>query len=228
MTTTPATTTRLQPSDPGYRGQADYTPGFLALYDKLVLGVFNRLVWGCPTAEILGLYEEQVAGEHLDAGPGTGWYLDHCMFAEPPRTITLLDANPDVLEFAARRLARFEPRVHQANLLRPIDLEPESFDSIALTHVLHCLPGTITQKSAVLGNLSLLLRPGGCIFGSTILNGGVPHTAASRALLRFLNQRGVFGNFDDDREALEHALGSRFAEHEIRVCGSVALFVARV
>ena len=228
MTTTSTPTRRLQPSDPGYRGQADYTPGFLALYDKLVLGVFNRLVWRCPTAEILGLYQEHVGGDHLDAGPGTGWYLDNCTFAEPPQTITLVDANPDVLEFAARRLARFEPRIHQANLLRPILLEPKSFDSIALTHVLHCLPGTITRKGAVLGNLSLLLRPGGCIFGSTILNGDVPHTPASRALLRFLNERGVFGNCDDDLPALEHVLGSRFAEHEIRVCGSVALFVARV
>jgi SAM-dependent methyltransferase len=228
MTTT-TTPRRLEPTDPGYRGQADYTPGFLAVYDALVLGVFNRLVWRCPTAEILGLYEEHVAGDHLDAGPGTGWYLDHCVFAEPPRTITLLDANPDVLSFAARRLARYGPRVHQANLLRPqVGLEPGSFDSIALTHVLHCLPGTITQKSAVLRHLSILLRPGGCIFGSTILNDGVPHTPASRALLRFLNERGVFGNCDDDLVALAHALGSRFAEHQIRVCGSVALFVARV
>lgn len=227
MTST-TTTQRLEPSDPGYRGQADYTPGFLAVYDSLVLGVFNRLVWRCPTTEILGLYKDHVAGDHLDVGPGTGWYLDHCTFSEQPRTITLLDANPHVLEFAARRLVRFEPRVHQANLLKPIDLEPETFDSIALTHVLHCLPGTIAQKGAVLDHLAALLRPGGCIFGSTILNGGVPHTPPSWALLRFLNARGVFGNRDDDLAALEHALGSRFTEHEIRVCGSVALFVARV
>jgi hypothetical protein len=36
----------------------------------------------------------------------------------------------------------------------------------------------------------------------------------------------VFGNRDDDLDALERALAERFAEHEIRTVGSVALFVA--
>jgi len=222
---TTATTDRLQPEDPAYKGQADYTPAFLAVYDPLVLGVMNRLVWRCPTSEILGLYEDHAAGAHLDVGPGTGYYLDRC--PEPPRAITLLDVNPDVLDAASRRLARFQPGVHRANLLEPIALQGGTFDSIALTHVLHCLPGTLAAKSVVFDNLAPLLRPGGWVFGSTILAGGVPHTPASRALMRFLNRRGVFGNRDDDLATLERALATRFADHEVRVVGSVALFAAR-
>jgi SAM-dependent methyltransferase len=220
------TAPRLERGDPAYAGQADYTPGFLAVYDPLVLGVMNRLVWRCPTSEILALYEAHVTGAHLDVGPGTGWYLDHCRFQAPP-AITLLDANPDVLATASRRLARFEPAVQQGNLLEPTGLTPATFDSISLTHVLHCLPGAMTDKGAVLARLAALLRPGGRIFGSTILAGGVPHTPLSRALMRFLNARGVFGNRHDDLDALEQALAERFAEHEVRTVGSVALFSAR-
>jgi SAM-dependent methyltransferase len=220
-------TARLERSDPGYAGQADYTPGFLAVYDPLVLGVMNRLVWRCPTPTILPLYEAYASGAHLDVGPGTGWYLDHARFDAPPRAITLLDANPDVLARAARRLARFAPHTHQANLLETIDPSPGAFDSIALMHVLHCLPGTMADKGAVLGRLAGLLRPGGRIFGSTILSGGVKHTPISRGLMRFLNARGVFGNRHDDLHALEGVLAERFAAHEIRTVGTVALFVAR-
>jgi SAM-dependent methyltransferase len=224
---TTATAERLHPSDPAYKGQADYTPSFLAVYDPLVLGVMNRAVWRCPTSEILRLYEDHAAGAHLDVGPGTGYYLDRCRCPEPPRTITLLDVNPDVLAAASRRLQRFDPGVLQANLLEPIALEGETFDSIALTHVLHCLPGAMTEKSAVLDNLARLLRPGGCLFGSTILARGVAHTPVSRTLMRFLNRRGVFGNRDDDLATLRDALDTRFAEHEVRTVGAVALFVAR-
>jgi SAM-dependent methyltransferase len=223
MTTT--TAPLLERDDPAYAGQADYTPGFLAVYDLLVLGVMNRLMWRCPTPEILGLYEAHVSGAHLDVGPGTGWYLDHCSFEQPPR-ITLFDANLFVLEKATRRLARLDPAVHQGNLLEPTGLEPGTFDSISLTHVLHCLPGTMADKAAVLGRLGALLRPGGVLFGSTILAGGVAHTAVSRPLMRFLNARGVFGNRDDDLDALEGALDGHFARHEVRTVGSVALFTA--
>lgn len=223
MTTT--TPPRLARDDPAYAGQADYTPGFLAVYDPLVLGVMNRLVWRCPTSEILRLYEGHVSGAHLDVGPGTGWYLDHCRFERPPE-LTLFDANLHVLEKAARRLARLAPVVHQGNLLEPTGLEPGAFDSISLTHVLHCLPGTMADKAAVLGRLADLLRPGGRLFGSTILAGGVPHTPVSRALMRFLNARGVFGNRDDDLDGLECALDGHFAGHAVRTVGSVAVFTA--
>jgi SAM-dependent methyltransferase len=226
MTTT-TIAPRLERTDSGYAGQADYTPAFLAVYDPLVLGLMNRVVWRCPTRDILALYHEHARGAHLDVGPGTGWYLDHCRFGPRPRSVTLLDVNPDVLAKASRRLVRFAPTVHRANLLEPTGLPPETFDSIALTHVLHCLPGPMTEKAAVLGRLAPLLAPGGTLFGSTILAGGVPRTPAARALTRFLNARGVFGNRSDDLAALESALGESFAVHEVRTVGSVALFAAR-
>jgi SAM-dependent methyltransferase len=222
------TTELLDPTHPAYRGQADYTPGFLAVYDPLVLHFANSVVWRCPGREILRLYDENVAGRHLDVGPGTGWFLKRCRFPVTLPSITLLDANPHVLRTAAQRLAWYGPATHQANLLEPIDLPPASFGSIGLTHVLHCLPGTMADKAVVFDHLRPLLAPGGRLFGTTILRRGVPHTPFSLALLRFLNLRGVFGNAQDDLATLEQALAARFDDYTIRTRGSVAVFSARV
>jgi SAM-dependent methyltransferase len=219
---------RLEPRDPAYRGQADYTPWFLSyVYDRLVLELVNPYVWRCQSQAILRLYHRHVADPHLDVGPGTGYFLDRCRFPAPSPAITLLDANPDVLEVASARIARYRPRTHAANVLEPARLPPSEFGSIALCHVLHCLPGSLTAKTRVLDELIALLRPGGVLFGSTILNGGVRHTPHSTALLRFLNRRGVFSNLDDDAHSLERALATRFSEYELRIHGAVGLFAGR-
>ena len=208
----PALAGRLDPSDPAFAGQADYTPWFLShVYDPLVVGLVNPYVWRCPSSSILRLYDEHVADRHLDVGPGTAYFLDRCRFPTPAPAITLLDINADA-----------------ANVCEPAQLPPGGFGSIALGHLLHCLPGDLELKSRVLDHLVPLLRPGGVLFGSTILHGGVRHTPVSRALLRFLNQRGVFSNLEDDARGLEQALAARFADSEVRIHGAVALFTGRV
>jgi ubiquinone/menaquinone biosynthesis C-methylase UbiE len=218
----------LAPTDPAYPGQAEYTPRFLAhVYDPLVLRFANRFVWRCPTHAITALYDEHVSDTHLDVGPGTGYFLERCAFPSGEPAITLLDVNPNVLEAASRRIARHAPRRYLANLLEPLDLEPGGFDSIALTHVLHCLPGTIAEKQVVLERLGALLRPGGRLFGTAVLGGGVKHTPLSRAFLSFLNGKGMFSNLADDASGLDSALATVFADYELTTRGAVALFVAR-
>jgi len=219
----------LSVADPAYAGQAAYTAWFLAhVYDRLVLNLVNPLVWRCPSSKITGLYEEHITDHHLDVGPGTGYFLDRCRFPSSTPSITLLDINADVLAAAAARITRYQPRTVQANLLEPIELETAGFGSIGLTHMLHCLPGSLDAKTRVIDHLVPLLRPGGHVFGSTVLHGGVRHTSAARGLLRVLNGRGVFCNLDDDVATLERALAARFDDYELRIHGSVALFAARV
>jgi SAM-dependent methyltransferase len=221
--------TILDPSDAAYAGQAQYTPRFLAhVYDPLVVRFANRWGWRCPSAVILRFYDEHVSSTHLDAGPGTGWFLRRCRFPVPSPAITLLDVNSDVLDAASARIEHYAPRRHQANLLQPIDLEPASFDSVGLAHVLHCLPGSIAEKACALDHLAALLRPGGTLFGTTVLNVGVEHTRFSRSYNDYLNEIGVFTNREDGLEALNRALGERFERYELRTVGTVALFAAGV
>jgi len=220
---------RLNASDPAYAGQADYSPWFLAhVYDRLVLHFANPVIWRCPSRAVAMLYDEHVTDRHLDVGPGTGYFLDRCDFASPSPSITLLDINADVLNAAAARIKRYRPSIVQANVLEPLELDNAGFGSIALTHLLHCLPGSLEAKACVIDHLVPLLRPGGCLFGSTVLHGGVRHTPVSRRLLRFLNRRGVFCNLADDAATLERLLAARFADHELHIQGSVALFAAPV
>ena len=113
----------IEPTDKAYAGQAIYNPATLALYDIVVLGISNRLIWRCPTRHILQLYNQHATDNHLDVGVGTGWYLDHCRSSGPRVRLGLLDLNRSSLNTAAARLRRYRPEVYQADALRPFRFE---------------------------------------------------------------------------------------------------------
>ena len=57
-------------------GHAVYTKSLLRLYDLGVLGLSARLIWRCPAARILDLYQRYATSNHLDVGFG-GVITDH-------------------------------------------------------------------------------------------------------------------------------------------------------
>lgn len=215
-------------ADPAYAGQAAYTRLALRLYDTMAYRVDAPLLWRCSVKSLVALYDEHVSARHLDVGVGTGYLLAHCRFPTPAPEITLMDLNPNSLAFAARRLRRYAPRTHQANVLTPWGLPARSFGSIAMSNVLSCAPGPMREKAVAFDHAKAALEPGGCLFGATVLNGGVAHTRRSQFALKLLNRRGVFDNLEDHRDDLETALANTFESHEIRVHGSAAMFVAWV
>ena len=217
----------LQPGDAAYAGQATYTPSFLAhVYDPLVVHFTNRLIWRCPAGVVGALYDRHAGAAHLDVGPGTGYHLARARFPSTGSAITLLDPNADVLAAAAARIEQRAPRLVRASVLDPIALPAASFDSVAMTHVVHCLPGDLESKARAFANVRPLLRPGGRLFGSTVLADGVRHTPLSRRVMGSLNRKGIFGNATDDLAGLERALRAEFTDVRIDVRGVVALFVA--
>lgn len=207
-------------------GQAVYRPWVLYAYDLYVLKLSCSLAWRCPASELLEQYNRLIRGKHLDVGVGTGYFLDRCRFPVENPEVHLLDLNANSLRHAARRLARYRPTEHLGDVLEPID-SSESFDSVGLGFLLHCLPGTMQEKGRAMRGLSKLLTPDGVLFGSTILGRGVPHNAMARKLLRIYNERGIFGNSTDDEPALREALGAAFERVDVRIVGCVALFEAR-
>jgi ubiquinone/menaquinone biosynthesis C-methylase UbiE len=208
-------------------GQAIYTQAMLRNYDWLVLGISNRWVWRCPTRRLLRMYNDHVTANHLDVGVGTGYLLDHCQFPVDRPRIGLLDLNSSCLEVAAERISRFHPSQFQANVLVPIEIDVAPFDSIGLNYVLHCLPGSLEEKGVVFEHLARLLSPGGVVFGSTLLSGGVRRSWVSRRLMDYYNRRRIFSNRDDHLVQLEAALADRFVTHSLEVVGSAALFSGR-
>jgi len=206
-------------------GQAVYTPLTLTAYDWFVLGFSNRLLWRCPTRHLRDLYARNVGATHLDIGVGTGYFLDKTRWPVTDPKITLVDLNRHSLD-AAGRIARHGPETVTANCLEPLPLEG-GFESIALCYLLHCLPGSIAEKSVVFDHVLPLLAEDGVIFGATILQGDAPRSAPARGLMNFYNKKGVFSNAGDTFQALSQALEARFADVALRRVGAVALFEAR-
>lgn len=208
-------------------GQAVYTRRTLALYDFLVLGLSNRFIWRCPTRRIEAHYATWLSANHLDVGVGTGYFLDRCRFPSPKPRVALMDLNPQALGHAAARIARYRPWIHRHNVLDPVDLQVPKFDSIGINYLLHCLPGSIAAKAVALDNLRALLNPGGVLFGSTLLQGGVRRGALATRLMRTYNRRGIFSNAGDDLDGLERELRRRFRDASVEVIGCAALFSGR-
>jgi SAM-dependent methyltransferase len=215
---------RMDPDDPAYRGQADYTPWLLAIYDPWVLGFMARLVWRCPTPPVVEHYRRLLGRRHLDVGPGTGYFLAKAGLG-PDSEVTLLDPNPNVLAHVARRLAPMRLTTVEADVLKPLPVEGP-FDSAALSYVLHCLPGPMTHKAAAIRNVAKVLTRNGVLFGGTVLGSSVRHTPPARSFLWAVNRRGTFDNLDDSEEGLAEILAESFQTVQIEVVGSIAHFRA--
>jgi len=207
------------------KAHAIYTPVMLSFYDVLVHGFSNCLAWKCPTETLLELYRDNLSANHLEAGIGTGFFIDRSARTRFDRLV-LLDINHHCLEMAARRLARFNPQIVQASLLDPLPKMGAPFDSVGLTYVLHCLPGTMSEKLAVLDHLLPAMSDRAVLFGATILGRNVAPNFAARRLFALYNEKGVFNNLADDQAALETGLRRRFDEVRVARRGLVALFRA--
>ncbi len=208
-------------------GASIYSKPILSVYDLYVLGFSNRFVWQCPTRLILDFYNQHMSARHLDVGVGTGYFLDKCQFPAYPPALALLDFNLTSLQVTAKRLQRYRPMTYRADVLGPLQIEPASFDSIALNYVLHCLPGTMLSKGQVFGNLKPLLAEGGRIFGTTVLGKGIRRNWLAKVHMRMYNARGIFCSADDTVEDLESVLQDNFNEYSIRLMGCVAFFAGR-
>ena len=217
----------LAPDDPAYAGQARYTVGFLRVYDTVALRFNGHVAWRCPPRRLVRLYDEHVTARHLDIGVGTGYLLDRCRYPTQSPDITLMDLNLAPLEVAAKRLYRYQPTMHRANALDPFGLPAGAFDSVGLNWLLHCLPGNIATKGVVFDHCKTVLAPGGVMFGSTVLSGGVRHTRWSRWMMERLNRDGTFTNRDDDLDGLKEQLTKRFESALVDVDGAVGIFCAR-
>jgi SAM-dependent methyltransferase len=214
----------MEPDDPAYRGQSEYTAFFLKIYDPVILGFFTRVVWRCPTTLLVERYRRHIRPRHLDVGPGTGYFLERAgLPAGSP--VTILDPNPNVLDHASRRLRRLDITAVEADVLKPLPLDG-TFDSAALHFVIHCLPGPLSRKAVAVASVAAVLAPHGVLFGASLLGSAGPHTWLSRRMLEANNRRGIFDNLGDTQEGLGEILGASFEHVQLETVGSMAIFAA--
>lgn len=209
-------------------GAAIYNKATLLAYDLWVLGLSNRYAWQCPTETLLAHFEQHVGPRHLDIGVGTGYLLDHCRFPVPNPVVVLADLNGASLEAAAHRIRHLHPKQHQVNVMQAFKLPEAPFDSVSMNYLLHCLPGQLADKAPAISHAAAQLRPGGTLFGATILGEGVRHNLFGGVLMQAYNWRGIFSNREDSAEALRAVLEQQLHHVEVQVIGQVALFSGRV
>jgi ubiquinone/menaquinone biosynthesis C-methylase UbiE len=205
-------------------GHAFYTRRSLKVYDAAILGFFSRTAWRCPAARIQLHFNQHVTANHLDVGVGTGYFLDHCRFPSAQPRVGLLDVSDACLERASARIARYKPEVHHASVFEPLDLGVPSFASVSLNYVLHCLPGTLTEKGVAFEHLAGVLEPGATVFGATLLSGGVRRNWYARQIMARNNRVGIFSNAEDDLDGLNAMLAGHLDNVSVETVGCVALF----
>lgn len=212
-------------------GYKTYSRRVLSIYDIVVLGISNRWIWRCPTALLERLYRDNLADTHLDIGVGTGYFLDNVPFPAEKPQITLLDPNSNCLDEAANRITRYQPKTVVGDALLPLP-DMGRFGSIGLNYVLHCLPGTMAEKTVIFDHVIPHLEPNGVLFGSTIVHddgvqGEAPRSFLARRLMAAYNAKGIFGNEQDTQAGLLQALEARFGDVKTSRHGCVVLFEAR-
>lgn len=207
-------------------GQAIYTQKSLSIYDLFVTRFSNRFVWQCPRQTLIQFFRENTSHNHLDIGVGTGYFLQQLHLIPGKQRIGLLDLNKHCLDCAAENLKSFHPEVYQHDIFEPFISITKKFDSVSINYVLHCLPGTMIQKAQAFDNIKAVLNPGGKLFGTTILGKGPRHNFLAKKLLGIYNHKKIMHNSNDEKETLANELKKRFAKVEIKMNGSVAMFVA--
>jgi SAM-dependent methyltransferase len=210
--------------DPAYKGQSDYTPLLLRLYDPVVIGPVARYVWRCPIPRLVDRYREHIRDRHLDVGPGTGWFIDRSGLTDGSR-VTILDPNQNVLRHAARRLHRLEITAVEADVGKPLPIDGP-FASAAMSMVIHCLRRPWERKAQAVANVAAVLEPDGVFFGATVLGESAPHSWLARRVLHLFNRQGGFDNLEDSEESLHALLSQSFEDVWIEPLGSVAAFAA--
>lgn len=166
----------------------------------------------------------------MDIGVGTGYCLTKCDLEGVK--LTLADLNPDALKTTKGRLVGMGKVLEEEtetllwDITRPLPASCPKFDSISLYYLLHCMPGPVSNKTAVFSHLKHNLTPDGVISGTTVLGKGVSHNLFGKVILYFMHRNGWFDNRDDGEEDFLEALRENFAFVETRVQGVVFVWRA--
>lgn len=135
-----------------------------------------------------------------------------------------MDINPNSLSHTQEVLSHLHTDIMIRDIFESAPSMSEKFDSISMNYLLHCLPGSMEDKSVAIKNAANMLKEDGILFGATIISDENRQTYLSRALMRFYTSKGIFGNNEDRVSKLHNELDRYLKEVSIEVVGCVALF----
>lgn len=239
------------------KGARAYTPLSLKIYNVGVFGVVSPYGWRCPADTLVAFFNRNILQTTqrnasntaiaepkrlLDIGVGTGYFPVRAPLASDTELV-LVDLNTDCLDDAKASIKRAHPEVggraikvvgdflahgdEYLSLYAEGRLPTGGFDAISLMFLLHCLPGPPSRKAEALVRTKALLRPGGVLFGATILGKNVRPNLFARFVLWMNNYLGIFDNYKDSAVRFTEPLEKAFHEVNVEVVGCMLLFEAR-
>lgn len=239
------------------KGARAYTPLSLKIYNVGVFGIVSPHGWRCPASLLVAFFNRNILQATqrdtsntatlepkrvLDIGVGTGYFPVRAPLTSDTELV-LVDLNTDCLDDAKASIERAHPDVggravkvvgdflahgdEHLSLYAEGRLPPGGFDAISLMFLLHCLPGPPSRKAEALVRTKVLLRPGGVLFGATILAKNVRPNLLARFVLWMNNYLGIFDNYEDSASSFAGPLQEAFHDVRFEVVGCMLLFEAR-
>ena len=219
-------TAKDQSSEPIHAGARYYGAVTLPLYDAAVLNIAVPYGWGVPLEAGRAMYRRLVGARHLDIGVATGYFLRKALAEREAAQVTLMDLNENATRYAAEKLKRFDVTQAVGDALEPFPVAGP-FDSIAMFHLLHCMPGTVAEKAAAFDHAIAVLAEGGVCFGASVTPAGQRLNPFGKLVLSGSNRTGALNNAGDTHDALRAEIEARFHDTTIELRGVMTLWEAR-
>ena len=135
-------------------------------YDYFVNNLNCKYVWKCNQNIIKDLYKNNLSKNHIEIGPGTGYFLKQNQFD----SLYLIDINNDILNDSFKNLKNNSKKIVKINkniFNKNNQLKINNVNSIGLSYVLHCVPNTLDiSLNYLVNNLN---KKDVTLFGSTVI-----------------------------------------------------------
>ena len=193
----------------------------LKFYDFLVNDINCNFVWRCNKNNIFENYKSNVKKNHLEIGPGTGYFLKNDLKI---KNLTLLDINNQTLLFSKNNLSNKYSNINILNYdIFNSKLELDDIESVGLNYVLHCVPGKLENKiDKLINNLSSSNKV--TFFGATVVNDNNIQSYLSNMELFLLNKYLIFNNKEDYSSNLIKYFKDNNINFNYKIIGNVLIF----
>jgi len=193
----------------------------LNVYDFLVNDINCNYVWRCNKKNIIKNYQENIGENHLEIGPGTGYFLKDNYNI---KNLFLVDINKDTLEYSQKNLKNYYKNIIKIeHNIFTTELKLNDIDSVGLNYVIHCVPGRIENNIDNLINNINNNKPIK-FFGSSVVSDINLQTKISECELLFLNKFKIFNNKEDISFNLINYLEINKIKYDYKIIGNVLVF----
>ena len=201
--------------------QSNFVSKNMKLYDLLVNKINCRFIWRCHENNIHQNYNKCISKNHLEIGPGTGYFIEKYKFNK----LLINDINKNILQYSSLYLKTHNPKLIQCNLFNQ-KLNVKNINSIGINYVLHCVPGKLEDKLFKLIN-NLEYKNKLCLFGATVINDPEYNNIFSKYMIFWLNYMNIFNNKNDYSYNLVKKCEANNLNIEWKIIGCVMIFKIR-